>query len=252
MRIKIITLNAWGGRHSDILKFIDKHKDADIFCLQEVYKEGLGKMVRYDTTKGQRLDLFWEVHDILCSHTGFFRPNFLGCYGLAVFVKKPLRVKFEGAVFVHKHEYYLPPKKRPAAHARNLQYVILENPSLAILNFHGIWNGNGKTDTSARIAAARKVKALAGRIPVPKVLAGDFNLRPDTKSLAIMGQRMRDLVSEFGVPSTRTCLYEKKEGEEREEFADYVFTSPSLKVYDFRVLPDVVSDHAPLLLEVEA
>ena len=52
--------------------------------------------------------------------------------------------------------------------------------------------------------------------------------------------------AEFGVGATRTRLYA---GAERH--ADYVFVSPGVAVSDFRVLPDEVSDHAPLMLEFD-
>jgi endonuclease/exonuclease/phosphatase family metal-dependent hydrolase len=56
---------------------------------------------------------------------------------------------------------------------------------------------------------------------------------------------MRNLITEYGVTSTRTSLYTKTE----ERFADYIFVSKDIEVKDFKVLPDVVSDHAALLLE---
>jgi endonuclease/exonuclease/phosphatase family metal-dependent hydrolase len=55
---------------------------------------------------------------------------------------------------------------------------------------------------------------------------------------------LRNLVAEFGVASTRTSLYTRPE-----KFADYVFVSAGVEVRGFRVLPDEVSDHAPLMLE---
>ena len=56
---------------------------------------------------------------------------------------------------------------------------------------------------------------------------------------------LRNLVKEYGIISTRTSFYEK-EG----KMADYALVSPELNVLDFRVLPDEVSDHAALYLEV--
>jgi endonuclease/exonuclease/phosphatase family metal-dependent hydrolase len=55
---------------------------------------------------------------------------------------------------------------------------------------------------------------------------------------------LKNLVAEFGVVSTRTSLYARPE-----RFADYVFVSPGVDVFAFRVLRDEVSDHAPLMLQ---
>ena len=40
--MKIISLNTWGGRggKENLLKFIEKYKDTDIFCLQEMWNGG--------------------------------------------------------------------------------------------------------------------------------------------------------------------------------------------------------------------
>jgi endonuclease/exonuclease/phosphatase family metal-dependent hydrolase len=54
---------------------------------------------------------------------------------------------------------------------------------------------------------------------------------------------MRNLIREYKITSTRTSFYPKTE-----KFADYFFVSPEVQVNDFQVLPDEVSDHAPLLL----
>ena len=79
------------------------------------------------------------------------------------------------------------------------------------------------------------------------MLCGDFNLLPDTESLRMLESAgLRNLVVECGVTSTRTSLYARPE-----PFADYVFVSDGIAVRDFHVLPDVVSDHTPLLLEFD-
>jgi hypothetical protein len=71
-----------------------------------------------------------------------------------------------------------------------------------------------------------------------------FCRAPSLRMLESAG--LRNLVAEFGVSSTRTSLYARPE-----KFADYVLVSDGIIVHDFRVLPDEVSDHAQLLLELE-
>jgi endonuclease/exonuclease/phosphatase family metal-dependent hydrolase len=39
--------------------------------------------------------------------------------------------------------------------------------------------------------------------------------------------------------------------EKPEKFADYMFVSKGIAVRDFQVLPDEVSDHAPLFLDFD-
>ena len=53
----------------------------------------------------------------------------------------------------------------------------------------------------------------------------------------------RNLIREYGVTSTRTELFPK----EYVPFADYAFTK-GVEIANFQVLPDVVSDHNPILV----
>lgn len=116
------------------------------------------------------------------------------------------------------------------------------------MNLHGIWDGGEgrkKTDTPARLIQSQRIKELMDSLPGPKILCGDFNLRPDTKSLEILEEGMENLIKTHHVPTTRSKLYD---GEGK--FADYMLVSPDIKVIDFQVLPDLISDHMPLYLEL--
>ena len=64
----------------------------------------------------------------------------------------------------------------------------------------------------------------------------------------MLGRAMRNLIKEYGIESTRSELYNDME-KWKDPIADYVFASPDVKVRDFKVLGDVVSDHLPLFIE---
>jgi endonuclease/exonuclease/phosphatase family metal-dependent hydrolase len=120
----------------------------------------------------------------------------------------------------------------------------INNKTFALMNVHGLWNGLGKTDSDDRLIQSEKIRHLVDTISTPKILCGDFNLRPDTQSFSILKHGMKDLIGQYGITSTRTQLYEKEE-----KYADYILTSPEIDVIDFKVWDDVVSDHNPLSLE---
>jgi endonuclease/exonuclease/phosphatase family metal-dependent hydrolase len=252
--MKLICLNTWGGRagRDKLLAFLDAHRDADFICLQEIWSapyEGLegvlagGSPLVHDEimVKGKQ-----AIGALLSSHRAFFHPSHLADYGLMTLVSNDLEVVRSGDVFVHRERDFVP-KGNLGHHARNVQFVTVRTPNgaLTVLNFHGLWNGLGKGDSDDRLAQSRRlIEVVAGRAE-PFVLCGDFNLAPDTESLKMLEEAgARNLNAEFGAGATRTSLYA---GPER--FADYIFVSPGVTVSDFRVLPDEVSDHAPLMLE---
>lgn len=242
--MKLITLNTWGGRVSALFRdFIRQHKDIDIFCFQEIYERAKDIMDGHYPI--DNFDLFSELQELLPEHQGYFRPVVMGVYGVAMFVKKSMAVIEEGEVIIHESQNKA--EEINGHHDRNLQWLKTElsGKPLTVVNVHGLWNGKGKTDTPERIAQSEKIRDFLRAIDGPKILCGDFNLEPSTESLKIAGEGMRDLVREYGVTSTRTSLYEKPV-----RFADYIFVSPDIEVKNFKVLPDEVSDHAALLLEV--
>lgn len=243
--MKIITLNTWSGVVLEpLLNFFQHYQDVDIFCLQEVYKDAEGKDDSHPHLD-MKLDLFQRIETVLeDTHLGYFRPAYKDFYGLAIFVKKDLILNEEGDVVIYENNN---PEQR-GRHGRNLQYIRINHreQNLLIANVHGLWNGMGKTDTDERISQSQKIKKFLTKQTEPIVLVGDFNLNPDTKSLAIVSEGFRDLIQEHNIASTRTTLY-TKDG----KFADYAFVSKNINVRDFKVLPEEVSDHAALYLEID-
>ena len=240
--MKLITLNIWGGHvHAPLVDFFRTHQDIDIFCLQEVYHDA-PHQISTEERKVQ-LNIFSELTALLPEHRAFFRPTVQNIYGIGILIKNHIDVLSEGEIMIHENVAYT---GQGPEHSRKLQWMEcqLQDKIYAILNVHCLWNGRGKTDTPERIMQSQRIKAFMNTLSMPKVLCGDFNLRPDTKSIKIISEEMNNLVERYGVTSTRTRFYPKEE-----KFADYIFTSPEIQVNHFEVLKDQVSDHAPLLLE---
>lgn len=256
--MNILTLNIWGGRAGKecVLEFFERQKDSiDVFCLQEIWKdkyedlEGVmagGRPVDHSQLMYRALQ---DISEVLTEHDAYFRPHYRENYGLCMFVRKGLPILEEGEVFVHEYKGYEPlPEKEIGFHARNVQFVTLEHrgSALTVMNFHGLWNGQGKSDTESRMLQSKRIVEFLRSVGNPYILCGDFNLTPDTESLRKIEQEgLTNLISAYGITSTRTSIYTKPE-----RYADYVFVSPGVEVTNFEVLPDEISDHAPLLLQV--
>lgn len=257
--MRIISLNTWGGRAGKerLLSFFKAHADTtNIFCLQEIWSAAYkhldghlagGVAIKHEQVMTHGLQ---ELSAVLPNHTPFFRPHFMDNYGLLMFVSKNLPVLEEGEVFVYKEKGHVP-EGDVGYHARNIQYVTVAAVTgpITVINFHGLWNGagKGKKDSPERLEQSEKILDFMRGLKNPFVFCGDFNLLPDTESIRKFEDAgLRNLIREFGVTSTRTSFYTKPQ-----RFADYAFLSKNVNLKDFKVLPDEVSDHAPLLIEVE-
>lgn len=241
--MKLITLNTWGGRVGNpLLDFVTFHREIDIFCFQELYNAADDKLSD-DDDKEARLNLFSDLKGSLPEYNSFFRPVIENVYGIGAFVKKGIDVLEEGDILIHENPNY---PGRGGDHSRNLQWLEcrINDKIYSIFNVHGLWNGKGKTDTPDRIAQSERIRKFMDTIDTPKILCGDFNLRPDTESVKILEKGMKNLIREHAITSTRTSIYKKEE-----RHADYIFVSPEIVVNRFEVLKDEVSDHSPLLLD---
>lgn len=255
--MRIISLNTWGGRagKKKLLEFFKTNADTtDIFCLQEVwaapYEHFEGKLAGGVPLINEKI-MVQATRDIsaeLPVHATFFHPHVGDNYGLFMLVHKKYKVMAEGDLFVYRERGFISDEDI-GNHARNIQYVTIEtkNGPLTIINFHGLWNGKGKGDSADRIEQSERIIDFTKTLQNPFILCGDFNLLPDTESLKKFEKAgLRNLIREHGVTSTRTIFYTKEQ-----KFADYVFVSDGVRIKDFKILPDEVSDHAPLLVEVQ-
>lgn len=251
--MKLISLNTWGGRagKENLLKFFDKYRDVDIFCLQEIWAAPYEDLA-YDPN-GFSIDnnyskfYIQEITDLLTTHTAYFRAQYFDYWGLMILIKKDIDIILEGDVFVHKEKNYIP--EGFGLFARNIQFATIKTPSgnRSIINFHGLWNGKGKGDSEDRLLQSDRIMEFIQTLDNPYIVAGDFNLLPDTQSIKKFEDLgLNNLIKDYNITSTRTSFYTKPE-----KFADYIFATKDIIIKDFRVLPDEVSDHSALYLEFE-
>ena len=255
--MQIISLTTWGGRagKEKLLEFFKTYADTtDIFCLQEIwsapYEHLEGRLAGGVPLINEKImgHALRDISAILPNHQAFFHPHVGDNYGLLTLIRKEYRVINEGDTFVYKERGFISDED-VGNHARNIQYVTIETVSgpITIINFHGLWNGKGKTDTGDRIRQSKNILEFTKKLDGDYILCGDFNLLPDTESIRLFEDAgLRNLIREYNVVSTRTSFYTKPE-----KHADYAFISEGITVKDFKILPHEVSDHAPLLIEVQ-
>ena len=255
--MKIISLNTWGGKlFAPLLRFIKSQSSTvDIFCFQEVFSSPTKKNI----SRSMRANLYEELTKSLPNFKGYFAPSYKKSdtkdpvdfpisHGLSVFVRKSYKVDSYGNVFIYGNlETWLKTqnlKRLP----RNLLYITLihKDKRYLISHFHGIWYPKTKKDTKDRLHQSEKIKSFLNTHEGPRILCGDFNLLPNTKSMAILDKGMKNLIKEFDIKTTRNSLYRRKE-----KYADYMLVSKDIEVVDFKVIDSDISDHLPLILTVK-
>lgn len=254
--MRIISLNIWGGRagKEKLLEFFSRHAlSTDVFCLQEVWSAGYEHLEGVSAggvpieNKLTLTDSLQRIVALLPEHIPYFYPLHGDHYGLLTLVHKRFTVVKEDVVYVYKTKGYMSTID-VGDHARPLHCLTMRNAldCVTVCNFHGLWNGHGKGDSDDRILQSKNILAYVASRTNPVVVCGDFNLLPETESIALLESApLQNLIRRYKVSSTRTSFYTKPE-----KFADYVFVSPELRVTAFDVLPDEVSNHAPLLVEI--
>ena len=270
--MRIALLNAWGGRLQDRLLAFLPDLDADVLCLEEVVHTPNAPTAVMDyrdpevgTVLPQQARMFEEIEAAIPDHRATFCPAAQGelwhgdvahpsQWGLATFVRRDIPVIGQVQDFAHgafsAHGYGDHPRSR-SAHVVRLYDYTAEHP-ITVAHLHGLRDLAGKGDTPARAAQAHRFADLIEVVHRPGerlVVCGDLNVRPDSETLAILGERLglTELVTARGLKGTRTALYPKVE-----RFADYLFVNDAVRVKAFDVLTEPeVSDHATLMLEAE-
>lgn len=253
--MNIITLNTWAGRSMHpLMRFLKRRAETtDVFCLQEVLNTSQAMVDTKHPDEFLCADLFTKIKSTLQNFSGYFAEfeDDPDRQSLAIFVKETLTVEEVGDIIIYEPDDPIEHGSHVIS-SRKLQHVTLKTPkgALTIFNYHGLWTGGSKKDTPERLEQSRRIREKISEAQGSMILAGDFNLLPDTKSMEILCAGLRNLITEFHITSTRNELYRHYHNTDEENYADYVLISPDINVKNFTVLEDLVSDHAALLLEI--
>lgn len=231
----------------ELLIFLKQNSQTDIFFFQEVYNSNEPHEFVAIPDRQNCYNLFNIISKTLNFSTGYFCSVLDGIYGIATFMNHEIEVLQSSEFFVAKGNWNDLSDMYNRDHDRKLQWfeIKLNNKKLLIMNVHLTHRPEGKKDSKKRVKQINTIIDFMNTFDCPKILAGDFNLLPDTECIKMLEScGLRNLVKDYSIQSTRTELYKKEL-----RFADYIFVSPEINVKEFKVLKDVVSDHAPLYLD---
>lgn len=250
MRIKFLCLNLHQGGNffDEILSFI-KQGEFDILALQEVYDgkdENLPRNYRTLELFQKELPEFSFVH---------FSPAFLEVkdfgkivQGNSIFSKFPFVSKSTIFYDVPYGERIEIPENFPTT-PRNLMQteIILNGKPIHIFNTQGIWGVDGRDSDRRFQMAYTIVQNIKDKENF--ILCGDFNMNPNTDAMQQIELYAKNIFKNK-IQSTFN-MRQKTNPAFATAIVDMIYLSPSLKEYNF-TCPDVnISDHLPLLTEIE-
>jgi hypothetical protein len=121
-----------------------------------------------------------------------------------------------------------------------------------LCNLHGISRPGTKLDSEKRIEQSTKTIQHFNKKNMRTIVGGDFNLMRNTKSIGVFNEAgYRNLIEEFGIRTTRNKFAWEKFPETPQMDSNFMFVGPGIKVVNFEVIDNLVSDHLPMILEVE-
>lgn len=240
--MKILQLNVWMGKvEGNLRRFLEKNQ-FDVICMQEVFAS---------PDRAEHLSrLCFDLSQILKT-TGmkhhFYSPNWSGeiaggemQWGNLILSRIPfMRTQSE---FIHGEYKTHTVLGQTIGNNLNLQIAQLEN-GFTIVNHHGFWRpqpmGDGKS-----VKAFEKVAESVRQLDGPVVMCGDLNIIHDSPAMRPL-DFLRDLTHEYHIENTLSGL--KYDGAVA---CDHILVNDRVAVDDFRVYPDLVSDHLPLSADV--
>ncbi len=249
--MKLVSLNTWGCRITEpLFDFIRNNSESvDIFCFQEILKDGSGVSTRGEIKSG-----YEDISRLLPEHTGYFSEYGEGGYygesskaldfkfGIACFVRSNIKQSFGNGITL------IDPARNWSDYSGRFAVgtaLSVQAGDYAVINVHGLWQGSIKGDTEAKMEQSKKIIDLADKTEGKKIICGDFNLLPDTKSIKMLDDKYENLIRKYEIKDTRGSLYTKDL-----RYSDYAFTDTNIIVHNFTVPNMSVSDHLPLVIHL--
>lgn len=229
--MRIIFLNTLNGKVAERMKdfMLEQAPMTDIFCLQEVY----------DSSKSFFEELLSEF-----SHVYTFKSITEDGFPQATYVKPGTEIIFSTTVL----------DEIPNTGIGLYTHINAKNGNVIhVCNVHGRAFPGEKLDTPERLRQSRGFIDFFTTLDGPKIIGGDFNVLPDTESIRMFEQRgYIDLIKKHNVRTTRNQLAWANYPDNKQYYSDYVFVSPDVKVQNFLVPENEISDHLPLVLDIES
>lgn len=108
-------------------------------------------------------------------------------------------------------------------------------------------------ETEQKIFEEMKLLSIIKGLPEPLLLAGDFNVPPDSHLIKKLNSQFTDLGPSFNQKTwtTKKFSYQGFEEDELNWRLDYIFGTKDISVAESKVVKTEYSDHLPIFAEIE-
>ncbi len=251
MQIKVVSLNLWWGGYlfPAILDFLQA-EEPDIIMLQEVYngsRPELDDRYRSVEVLSGRLDY---PHSDFVQAFVHDSPAGLLPQGNAVFSKFPITGRSSRFITEPAKASYKDLPEEWPVEPRVLQHVALDTPAgqVNVFNLHGIWDLAGDRYSPERQKMGQLIiEETSGKPNV--ILGGDSNASAGNPLMSELGRHLKNAFNP--VPKSTFNMRRKDNPGYAAAAVDIMYVSPSVKVLS-AACPDIdISDHLPLVVNLE-
>ena len=238
--MRILQLNAWTGRMKGALKKFFAENEFDVICLQEAVWCDNKLLENFAVTVDQIKELSGLKYDIRGANfvISAFRTNVM--QGNVILSREEI---VESRIeVVHGEVLELRSLEDMEQEGYTLEFAKLKS-GVTIVCHHGYWLPAPVGD-EVTVKVMKKVAGLIKKVDGPLVMCGDHNIIHDSPAMREL-DFLRDLTDEHKIDNTLTGL--KFDGKVA---CDHILVSDDVRVGSFNALPDLISDHKPLIVEI--
>ena len=241
--MKILQLNVWDGRIKGALPKFIENNDFDVICMQEAVwtKTDEALLAHFSATTDQIKAISGLKYDSRASNWGLKTVNGQIEQGNVILSREPIET--ERIETVHGTYQVCETADELSNHCYTLQIIKLKS-GITIVNHHGYWLPTPVGDETT-IEVMKKVATHIKDINGPLIMCGDLNIIHESPAMRPL-DFLRDLTHEHHIKTTLANL--KFDGAVA---CDHILVSPEITVKSFSCLDTIVSDHKPLIAEID-
>ena len=242
--MKILQLNVWTGRIKGALVEFFRKNDFDVICIQEAVwaEKRRDRLENFFVTVEQIKEASGLKYEMRSSNwkMNVFSDGDVMEQGNVILSRE--KIVDKRAEIVYGDDLLVSVAEDFWRHAYTLQIAKLAN-GLTVVNHHGYWQPN-PIGNETTIEVMKKVAKAVRKIDGPIVMCGDLNIIHESPAMREL-DFLHDLTEENGINNTLSGL--KFNGEVA---CDHILVNDLVKVANFEVLSDLVSDHKALVAEI--